>query len=165
MNTEDRTRLNLLILALSNDSCLCSAEDVCDSILRSGARLNLPVLPALEHIAGQKWELPQLPGKASPWVDEMCMHAQIFRERLSHVKGLSHANVQQVGRQQSLGLHGEPTAGCCKSHAKCGRGNLVDSLLLLVPLAGKWQGFRDPVVLLVAELQPRYPLLVRGHAT
>eukprot|EP00891_Asterochloris_glomerata_P005698 jgi/Astpho2/5698/fgenesh1_pg.00079_%23_105_t len=75
-----------------------AAEDVCDSILRSGARLNLPVLPALEHIAGQKWELAQLPGKASPWVDEMCMHAQIFRERLSHVKGLSHANVQQLWR-------------------------------------------------------------------
>ena len=41
----------------------------------------------------------------------------------------------------------------------------MDSLLLLVPLAGKWQSFRDPLVLLAAELQPRYPLLVRGHAT
>ena len=97
---EGSTRLTLPLsaqLTLRDDSCSCSAEDVCDSILRSGARLNLPVLPALEHIAGQKWELAQLPGKAAPWVDEMCMHAQIFRERLSHVKGLSHDNVQQVG--------------------------------------------------------------------
>ncbi len=108
---------------------------MCDSILRSGARLNLPVLPALEHIAGQKWELAQLPGKASPWVDEMCMHAQIFRERLSHVKGLSHANVQQVCHVAASNTLG-PTAGRCESHAKCSRGNLMDSSLLL-PLAGK----------------------------
>ncbi len=80
------------------NSCVIAvpAEDVYDAILRAGARLNLPILPLAEHIAGQKWDLPSPPPKASPWVDELCMHLQMFRERLRQVKSLSDSNLRQV---------------------------------------------------------------------
>ena len=73
-----------------------AAEDVYDAILRAGARLNLPILPLSERIAGHKWDLPSPPPKASPWVDELCMHLQMFRERLRQVKSLSDHNLLQV---------------------------------------------------------------------
>ena len=73
-----------------------AAEDVYDAILRAGARLNLPILPLSESIAGLKWDLPSPPPKASPWVDELCMHLQMFRERLRQVKSLSDHNLLQV---------------------------------------------------------------------
>ncbi|KAL3152495.1 hypothetical protein ABBQ32_001530 [Trebouxia sp. C0010 RCD-2024] len=75
-----------------------AAEDVYDAILRAGARLNLPILPLSERIAGHKWDLPSPPPKASPWVDEMCMHVQMFRERLCQVKSLSDHNLLQLWR-------------------------------------------------------------------
>ena len=84
------------------DVCeLFAAEDVYDAILRAGARLNLPIVPLAERIAGQKWDLPSPPPKASPWVDELCMHLQMFREKLRQVKGLSDSNMRQV----QLALH------------------------------------------------------------
>ena len=75
----------------------CCAEDVYDAILRAGARLNLPILPLAERISGQKWDLPSPPPKASPWVDEMCMHLQMFRERLRQIKSLTDPILRQVG--------------------------------------------------------------------
>ncbi len=75
----------------------CCAEDVYDAVLRAGARLNLPILPLAERIPGQKWDLPSPPPKASPWVDEMCMHLQMFGERLRQIKSLTNPNLLQVG--------------------------------------------------------------------
>ena len=72
------------------------AEDVYDAVLRAGARLNLPILPLAERLAGQKWDLPSPPPKASPWVDELCMHLQTFREKLRQIKSLSESNLRQV---------------------------------------------------------------------
>ena len=77
--------------------CLLPSEDVYDAILRAGARLNLPLLPLAERIAGHKWDLPSPPPKASPWVGELCMHLQMFRDRLTQVKALSEPNLLQVG--------------------------------------------------------------------
>ncbi|KAL0023872.1 hypothetical protein WJX79_002364 [Trebouxia sp. C0005] len=75
-----------------------AAEDVYDAILRAGARLNLPIVPLAERIWGQKWDLPSPPPKASPWVDEMCMHLQMFRERLRQIKSLTDPNLRQLWR-------------------------------------------------------------------
>lgn len=73
-----------------------AAEDVYDAVLRAGSRLNLPIQCIAERIAGHKWDLPQAPPKASSWVNDLCVHLQMFRERLGQVKGLSDVNLSQV---------------------------------------------------------------------
>lgn len=75
---------------------MLAAEDVYDAVLRAGSRLNLPIQPVAERIAGQKWDLPQAPPKASPWVNDLCTHLQMFRERLVQVKALSESNLTQA---------------------------------------------------------------------
>ena len=73
-----------------------AAEDVYDAVLRAGSRLNLPIQAIAERIAGHKWDLPQAPPKASPWVNDLCVHIQMFRERLGQLKALSDVNLSQV---------------------------------------------------------------------
>ena len=86
---------------MSDCAAVC-AEDVYDAVLRAGARLNLPILPLAERLAGQKWDLPSPPPKASPWVDELCMHLQMFREKLRQIKSLSDGNLRQVAAVSQL---------------------------------------------------------------
>ena len=67
-----------------------------DAVLRAGSRLNLPLQALPDKISGQKWDLAQAPPRASPWVNDLCMHIQMFRDRLGQVRGLSDTNLTQA---------------------------------------------------------------------
>ncbi|KAK9817254.1 hypothetical protein WJX72_011915 [[Myrmecia] bisecta] len=75
-----------------------AAQDLEDCILRTGARFNLPIKSIVDRIAGQNFNLSAPPAKQSAWVDELCLHLTLFRDRMAQVKSLSAHNVQQLWR-------------------------------------------------------------------
>ena len=68
-----------------------------DFILRSAARLNLPIKWVPDRIAEQNFNLEEPPTTASAWVGVMLKHLQTFRQRLSTMPTLTTRNVDQVG--------------------------------------------------------------------
>ncbi len=75
-----------------------SSSDVQDFILRTAARLNLPIKWLPDRIAEQNFNLEEPPTKASAWVAVLLnQHLKVFRERLSTMPMLSTADVDQVG--------------------------------------------------------------------
>lgn len=74
-----------------------SSSDVQDFILRTAARLNLPIKWLPDRIAEQNFNLEEPPTKASAWVAVLLnQHLKVFRERLSTMPMLSTADVDQV---------------------------------------------------------------------
>ena len=74
-----------------------SSSDVQDFILRTAARLNLPIKWLPDRIAEQNFNLEEPPTKASAWVGVLLnQHLKVFRERLSTMPTLSAADVNQV---------------------------------------------------------------------
>ena len=73
-----------------------ACQDLEDCILRTGARLNLPIKSTSDRIAGQSFNLSEPPAKQSAWVDELCLHLSMYRDRMAQVKSLSAHNIQQV---------------------------------------------------------------------
>ena len=54
-----------------------AAGDVRDSILRTGARLNLPLRWLPDRLAEQNFNLDEPPSKAAPWVGVLLGHMQV----------------------------------------------------------------------------------------
>lgn len=80
-----------------------SSSDVQDFILRTAARLNLPIKWLPDRIAEQNFNLDEPPSKASAWVDVLInQHLKVFRARLSTMPTLGTSDVDQVG---SLNRH------------------------------------------------------------
>lgn len=74
-----------------------SSSDVQDFILRTAARLNLPIKWLPDRIAEQNFNLDEPPTKASAWVGVLLnQHLKVFRERLSTMPTLSTADIDQV---------------------------------------------------------------------
>ena len=67
-----------------------------DFILRSAARLNLPIKWVPDRIAEQNFNLEEPPTTASAWVGVMLKHLQTFRQRLSTMPTLTTRDVDQV---------------------------------------------------------------------
>ncbi len=93
-----------------------SSSDVQDFILRTAARLNLPIKWLPDRIAEQNFNLEEPPTKASAWVAVLLnQHLKVFRERLSTMPMLSTANVDQVGSSLSTFCYG--SVSFCMQHS------------------------------------------------
>ena len=74
-----------------------ACADVQDFILRTAARLNLPIQWLPDRIAEQNFNLDEPPTRASAWVGVLLnQHLKVFRERLSIMPTLSASDVDQV---------------------------------------------------------------------
>jgi hypothetical protein len=93
-----------------------SSSDVQDFILRTAARLNLPIKWLPDRIAEQNFNLEEPPTKASAWVAVLLnQHLKVFRELLSTMPMLSTADVDQVGSSLSTFCYG--SVSFCMQHS------------------------------------------------
>ena len=76
-----------------------------DFILRSAARLNLPIKWVPDRIAEQNFNLEEPPTTASAWVGVMLKHLQTFRQRLSTMPTLTTRDVDQVRPRWRARVH------------------------------------------------------------
>ena len=89
--------LGLSSIVVSNmHQAQCISFTVQDFILRSAARLNLPIKWVPDRIAEQNFNLEEPPTTASAWVGVMLKHLQTFRQRLSTMPTLTTRDVDQV---------------------------------------------------------------------
>ncbi|KAK9823710.1 hypothetical protein WJX72_004829 [[Myrmecia] bisecta] len=73
-----------------------AASDVRDSVLRTGARLNLPIRWLPDRIAESNFHLEEPPSKPSPWVGVLLNHLKVFRQRLETAANLGRSDIDQL---------------------------------------------------------------------
>ena len=68
-----------------------------DTVLRAGARHNLPIRWLPDRLAEQNFNIGEPPTRASPWVRVLLGHLAAFRQRMAGMPGLAPADVDEVG--------------------------------------------------------------------
>ena len=77
-----------------------------ECIMRAGARLNLAIGQLPDTIAGCNYDLSEPPEASAAWVEELCAHATLLKEKLDQIPGLEQALAAQVRNSPSqLVLH------------------------------------------------------------
>ena len=72
-----------------------------ECIMRAGARLNLAIGQLPETVACHDYDLSKPPEASAAWVEELCAHATLLKERLDQLPGLEHAIAAQVQNSPS----------------------------------------------------------------
>ncbi len=85
---------------------VATATDVRDAVLRTAARLNLPLVWLPDAVSACTFHLPEPPVKHNPWVDQLLGASRMFRDRLAAMEGLSQEHLQLLW-QHAIGYIAE----------------------------------------------------------
>lgn len=72
------------------------AGDVADCVMRAAVRLNLAISQLPEVVAAHDYDLQEPRESSASWVEELCGHAGLLKDRLDQVAGLDHATNTQA---------------------------------------------------------------------
>ena len=86
------------IYLIESTNCVLRSEilQLGDVILKTAARLNLPINWIPGRLSEQNFDLEEPPTKSSPWVGVLLNHLRVFHQRLETLGAINQHDINQV---------------------------------------------------------------------